>query len=186
MEAPNAKAKVVVIGDTGVGKRSLVRRSAFDPYADRYLESFGAKVSKKEILLPVRLRDGTVLDLILLTIRAGALKGRGRTFAARAVGILAVCDATQRDSLAHVADFIRIVFAISGEIPVVVVVNNWDMVTDRAIAVEEVAAFSQAYGSEFFLTSATGDEVEAAFQSLGERIAVFRRAKAERASQGPP
>ena len=94
MEAPNAKAKVVVIGDTGVGKRSLVRRSAFDPYADRYLESFGAKVSKKEILLPVRLRDGTVLDLILLTIRAGALKGRGRTFAARAVGIFAVCDAT--------------------------------------------------------------------------------------------
>ena len=64
--------------------------------------------------------------------------------------------------------------------------NNWDMEADRAIGVEEVAAFSQAYGSEFFLTSATGDEVEAAFQSLGERIAVFRRAKAERASQGPP
>src|SRR2546422_9288013 len=53
------------------------------------------------------------------------------------------------------------------------------MVTDRAIAVEEVAAFSQAYGSEFFLISTTGDKVEAAFQSLGERIAVFRWAKAE-------
>jgi len=184
VEAP--KAKVVVVGDTGVGKRSLVRRASFDPYADRYLDILGAKVSKKEILLPVRLRDGTVIHLILWTVGAGALKGRGRTFAARAVGILAVCDATRHDSLAHLVDFIRTVFAVSGEISVVVVVNNWDMVTDRAIAVEEVAAFSQAYGSEFFLTSATGDKVEAAFQSLGERIAVFRRAKAERASQGPP
>jgi len=117
VEAPKAKAKVVVVGDAGVGKRSLVRRSAFDPYADRYLESFGAKVSKKEILLPVRLRDGTVLDLILWTVGAGALKGRGRTFAARAVGIFAVCDAARRDSLAHLADFIRIVFAVSGETP---------------------------------------------------------------------
>ena len=186
MEAPKAKAKVVVIGDTGVGKRSLVRRSAFDPYADRYLESFGAKVSKKEILLPVRLRDGTVLDLLLWTVGAGALKGRGLTFAARAVGIFAVCHATRRDSLAHLADFIRIIFAVSGEIPVVVAVNNWDMEGERAIGVEEVAAFSQAYGSEFFLISATGDQVEAAFQSLGERIVLFRRAKAERASQGPP
>ena len=186
MEAPRAKAKVVVVGDTGVGKRSLVRRSALDPYADRYLDMLGAKVAKKEILLPVRLRDGTVLDLILWTIGAGALKGRGRTFAARAVGIFAVCDAARRDSLAHLVEFIQIVFAVSGEIPVVVAVNNWDLEAGRAIGVEEAAAFSQAYGSEFFLISATGDKVEAAFQSLGERIVVLRRAKAERESQGPP
>jgi len=186
VESARAKAKIVVVGDTGVGKRSLVHRAAFDPYADRYLDMLGAKVSKKEILLPVRLRDGATLDLILWTIGAGALKGRGRTFAARAVGIFAVCDATRHDSLAHLVDFIRIVFAVSGEIPVVVVVNNWNVEADRAIALEEVAAFSQAYGSEFFLISPTGDKVEAAFQSLGERIVVFRRAKAERASQGPP
>ena len=101
MEAPRTKAKVVVVGDTGVGKRSSVRRSSFDPYAHRYLDMLGAKVSKKEILLPVRLRDGTVLDLILWTVGAGALKGRGLTFVARAAGIFAVCDATRRDSLAH-------------------------------------------------------------------------------------
>src|SRR2546428_8616624 len=59
----------------------------------------GAKVSKKEIVLPVRLQDGTVLDLILWTVGAGALKGRGRAFAARAVGIFAVCGATRHDSL---------------------------------------------------------------------------------------
>src|SRR5207244_10205391 len=109
--------------DAGDGKRCLVHPSGFDPYADRYLARLGAMVSKNEILLPARLRDGSTLDLILWTIGAGALKGRGRTFAARAVGIFAVCDATRHDSLAHLVDFIRIVFAVSGEIPVVVVVN---------------------------------------------------------------
>ena len=87
-------------------------------------------MSKKEIVLPVHLQDGTVLDLILWTVGADALKGRGRTFAAQAVGIFAVCDATQRDSLAHLVDFIRIVSAVSGEIPVVVVVNSWDLEAD--------------------------------------------------------
>jgi len=71
---------------------------------------------------------------------------------------------------------------------VVVAVNKWDMEANRNIGVEEVAAFSQTYGSEFFFISATtGDAVEATFQSLGERIVVFRRAKAERESRhGPP
>jgi len=185
---PRRKAKVVVVGDDGVGKRTLMRRAALDPVGDRMVDLLGAKVSKKEILLPVRLRDGTVLDLILWTVAAGVLKGRGRTFAARAVGIFAVCDATRRDSLAHLADSIRIVFAFSGEIPVVVAVNKWDMEADRKIGVEEVTALSQAYGSDFFFISATtGDRVEAAFQSLGERILVFRRAMAERENrQGPP
>src|SRR2546428_7899766 len=163
---------------SGNGAWCVAPRSILTP--TRYLDMLGAKVSKKEILLPVRLRDGATLDLILWTIGAGALKGRGRTFAARAVGIFAVCDATRHDSLAHLVDFIRIVFAVSGEIPVVVVVNNWNVEADRAIALEEVAAFSQAYGSEFFLISPTGDKVEAAFQSLGERIVVFLRRKAER------
>src|SRR2546422_5258598 len=103
-----------------------------------------------------------------------------------AIVFLSVYGHDRHDSLAHLVDFIRIVFAVSGEIPVVVVVNNWDVEADRAIAVEQLAAFSQAYGSEFFLISATGDKVETAFQSLGERIVVFRRARAERASQGPP
>jgi signal recognition particle receptor subunit beta len=188
VEAPRAKAKVVVVGDTGVGKRSLVRRSSIDPVADRYVDSLGAKVSKKEILLPVRLRDGTVLDLILWTVGAGTLRGRGRTFVSRAVGIFAVCDATRRDSLVHLADFVRIIFAVSGEIPVVVAVNKWDMGAEREIEVADAAAFAGTYGSDFFLTSATtGEKVEAAFQSLGERIVEFRRARAEREGrQGPP
>src|SRR2546422_9174295 len=102
-----------MVGDTGVGKRSLVRRASFDPYADRYLDMLGAKVSKKEILLPVRLRDGTVIHLILWTVGAGGLKGRGRPFAARGVGVFAVCDRPRHDSLAHLPDFIRNVFALS-------------------------------------------------------------------------
>ncbi len=187
MAAPRTKAKVVVVGDEGVGKRSLVHRSSIDPYSDSYVASFGAKVSKKEILLPVRLRDGTYLDLILWTVEAGKLRGRGRAFASLAVGIFAVCDATRRETLVHLVDFVKIIHAVSGKIPLVVVANKWDLEGKRQIGVDEVEALARRQGSESFLTSATtGANVEAAFQSLGERIVVFRRAKAERASQGPP
>src|SRR2546428_1643967 len=143
VEAPRAKAKVVVVGDTGVGKRSLVRRSALDPYADRYLDMLGAKVAKKEILLPVRLRDGTVLDLILWTIGAGALKGRGRTFAARAGGVFPGWDATPPDSPAPLGGFIRNFFPGSGGIPVIVARNHLGMGGDRGNGGGEVAAVSE-------------------------------------------
>src|SRR2546429_408986 len=81
VEAPKAKAKVVVVGDTGVGKRSLVRRSSIDPYSDRYLDLLGARVSKREIVPRVRLREGGVGGLIWGTAGAGARRagvGRGR------------------------------------------------------------------------------------------------------------
>src|SRR3989454_5661825 len=49
-------------GTPGSGNGAWCIAPRFDPYADRYLDMLGAKVSKKEILLPVRLRDGTTLD----------------------------------------------------------------------------------------------------------------------------
>ncbi|HRU11295.1 MAG TPA: hypothetical protein P5189_01915, partial [Methanomassiliicoccales archaeon] len=43
--------KVCLLGDGEVGKTSLIRRYVLDQFDDQYLQTFGAKVSKKVLEL---------------------------------------------------------------------------------------------------------------------------------------
>lgn len=168
----------MVVGGHGVGKRSLVRRSAFDPIDDRYLTTLGAKVSKKEIVLPVRLRDGTYIDLILWTVNPRALTPLRSSFIRGAAGILAVCDATRRKTLDELDHLIETVYKVSRPVPIVLAVNKWDLADDRQIDASDAMRFLRKYDAKQFFTSArTGENVEAAFQALGERITMYRRAR---------
>src|SRR3989449_7114515 len=45
------KSKVVLLGDGGVGKTSLVRRFVVDQYRDDYITTVGTKVSKRSLSL---------------------------------------------------------------------------------------------------------------------------------------
>jgi GTPase SAR1 family protein len=42
------KVKVCIVGDSAVGKTSLIRRFVFDQFDDRYIITLGAKVVTKE------------------------------------------------------------------------------------------------------------------------------------------
>jgi len=188
VEAARSKAKVVVVGAQAVGKRSLVRRSAFDPFDGRYVSTFGANVSTKDIVLPVRLRDGTFIDLILWTVDSLDLIRRRTSFVRGAAGIFAVCDATRKTSLDELRGWTETVYGESGDVPIVLAVNKWDLADYRQVDASDAIEFVRGYDAEHFLTSAhTGENVEAAFQALGERIVMHRRIQLERgAPQGPP
>ncbi len=48
------KAKVCLVGEAAVGKTSLIRRYVLDQYDDRYETTLGAKVTKKELRIPIK------------------------------------------------------------------------------------------------------------------------------------
>ena len=47
------KKKVALLGDSAVGKSSLIRRYVINEFHDHYIETIGTKVSKKDIELEV-------------------------------------------------------------------------------------------------------------------------------------
>ena len=55
--------KLCLLGDGAVGKTSLVRRFVFDVFDDKYLMSFGTKVSKKSMTV-----EGETMDLMIWDI----------------------------------------------------------------------------------------------------------------------
>ena len=46
------KAKVALVGESSVGKTSLIRRFVRDEYDDKYLHTVGTKVTKIELTVP--------------------------------------------------------------------------------------------------------------------------------------
>ncbi len=188
MGAERTKAKVVVVGDPVVGKRGLVRRSAYDPFDDRWVTTIGAKVSKKEIVLPVLLRDGTYIDLILWTMNPNVLRSPDTSLVRGAAGIVAVCDATRKKTLEDLGGIVDTVRMTSGDVPIVLAVNKCDLPEQRQIEVSDATRFASKYGAEFFFASAlSGENVEATFQAIGEAIVTSRRNKPPGGeAQGPP
>ncbi|UCG71122.1 MAG: GTP-binding protein, partial [Thermoplasmata archaeon] len=43
------KKKIVLLGDSAVGKTSLIRRFVFDLFEDSYIATIGSKVTMKEM-----------------------------------------------------------------------------------------------------------------------------------------
>src|SRR5437773_9385308 len=66
MKSVVMKAKVCLVGEAAVGKTSLIRRYVLDQYDDRYETTLGAKVTKKELRIPIKEKHLEVqLDLTI-------------------------------------------------------------------------------------------------------------------------
>jgi len=57
MDVKRMKMKVCLVGEAAVGKTSLIRRFVLDDFDDKYIQTLGTKVSKKE--LTVAIPDGS-------------------------------------------------------------------------------------------------------------------------------
>ncbi len=91
-----------------------------------------------------------------------------------AAGLFAVCDATRKASLDELRSWTETV--------------NEESADHRQVDASDAIEFVRGYDAEHFLTSArTGENVEAAFEALGERIVMHPRIQHERgAPHGPP
>ena len=172
------KVKVCLVGDSGVGKTSLIRRYVLDMFDDAYVQTLGAKVTKKAILLPVfnpRPPVEVVMTIWDVMGNTGFRELLKEAFFYGCQGILAVADVTDRVTLDDLDGWIDRAWVVAPQVPVHVLVNKADV---EAAAVDEdrVRAFSEAYASPYLFTSAKrGDNVSRAFDDLARRIVDPRR-----------
>jgi small GTP-binding protein len=172
------KVKLCLVGDSGVGKTSLIRRFVLDMFDDTYIQTLGAKVTKKTILLPVH-SPGPPLEVVM-TIwdvmgNAGFRELLKESYFFGCQGILAVCDVTQKATLEGLDGWIDRAWDVAGDVPVHILVNKIDVpeADPNRLAVDEdrVKAFTQAYDCPYMYTSAKrGDNVGKAFEEIARRI----------------
>ncbi|MEE9506324.1 MAG: Rab family GTPase [Thermoplasmata archaeon] len=168
-----AKLKVGLVGDPAVGKTSLIRKFVLDQFDDAYVKTIGAKVSKKEVFIPLphnrRMRVDMVIWDILGERNIADLYMESHFKGMQ--GILAVCDLTRNETLRSIDGWKSSVFHVTGKVPVCIIANKSDLEDRSAMDKKEVARYSRGMGSPFFFTSAkTGMNVERAFGELAKWI----------------
>ena len=169
-EEPRIKLKVCLVGEHAVGKTSLVRRYVYDTFDDKYLETMGAKVTKRVLSLKMPgSNQRSHVDMTIWDIMGDAsvreiLK---EAYFRGSQGILAVCDVTRPETLLELKDWRRAVEEVAGRIPAYVLANKVDLVDETRLTANKIEAFCTRRGTPHLLTSAkTGEKVKEAFAGL--------------------
>jgi small GTP-binding protein len=177
------KKKIVLLGDSAVGKTSLIRRYVFDHFDDSYISTIGSKVTMKKLKIS---KEGANVDLTLmiwdLIGREGYHALHSRTFVG-VQGALLVTDLTRKETLGTLERYwIPSLFKVVDSVPMIFACNKSDLKGEYEFEPGDLTDITSRYnsGSKGLLppelesgypTSAkTGENVERLFESIGHLL----------------
>jgi len=182
------KAKIALVGDSGTGKTSLIRRFVFNEFSDEYLNTLGTKVSKLELLVPrgadVEVR--MILSIFDIVGQHGFSDMVKESFFHGCQGLLAVCDVTRRATLESLHKWIATATSICDDVPMLILVNKKDLAAQASMRQDEAETVAKMYDCPYAYTSAkTGEFVEDAFNTLALEMVdrAFREYDARKVDQ---
>lgn len=161
--------KIVVIGDSGVGKTNIISRFTTDYFNINNKATIGVEFGHRE----VKQSDGTVIKLQIWDT-AGQERFRAITNAyyRGAVGAIIVFDITKILTFKNVDRWLNEMKRfLSNNIPVLLLGNKVDLKYLREISTESAVTFAQKHGFIYMETSAlNGDNIQEAINSLTNTI----------------
>eukprot|EP01117_Protostelium_nocturnum_P007504 TRINITY_DN2684_c0_g1_i1.p1 TRINITY_DN2684_c0_g1~~TRINITY_DN2684_c0_g1_i1.p1 ORF type:complete len:213 (-),score=69.58 TRINITY_DN2684_c0_g1_i1:63-701(-) len=160
--------KLLLIGDSGVGKSCLLLRFSDDSFTPSFITTIGIDFKIRTIDL-----EGKKIKLQIWDT-AGQERFRTITTAyyRGAMGILLVYDVTDDKSFANMGNWIRNIEQHASEnVNKILIGNKCDLVDKKVIDVARGKAMADEYGIRFLETSAKNSiNVEEAFISLARDI----------------
>ncbi|CAA3018782.1 ras-related RABD2a-like [Olea europaea subsp. europaea] len=160
--------KLLLIGDSGVGKSCLLLRFADDSYLDSYISTIGVDFKIRTVE-----QDGKTIKL---QIWDTAGQERFRTITSSyyrgAHGIIIVYDVTDQESFNNVKQWLNEIDRYASEnVNKLLVGNKCDLAENRAVPYETAKAFADEIGIPFMETSAkNATNVEQAFMAMSADI----------------
>ena len=179
-------SKVLLLGDSFVGKSSLIQRFVNKQFSQQFRATIGCDFLMKEI----RTEDGIMNLQLWDTAGQERFESLGRAFYRGSDGLILVFDITNNASFLSLAarrdDFMDLANVHDPDnFPVVVVANKTDREADRTVKMEDVKKWvGQFPGTRLFECSAKeGTGVAEAFEDLTGMI--IRREAAAPVVIGP-
>lgn len=162
--------KLVIVGDSGVGKSNFLLRFIEGRFSRVYQPTIGSDFRSKIITLP-----GTKQNVKLQfwdTAGQERYRSINRIYFQKAQGIILAYDITNRESFEGLGDWIKLINDNIDYAPIVLIGNKVDDAGEnRIVRFEEGRQFANAHDFLFFETSAlNGKNVDKAVYSLCERI----------------
>lgn len=167
---PDYIFKILIIGDAGTGKSSILLRYTDDMFCESYLSTVGVDFKFKNVEIA-----GKVLKLQIWDT-AGQERYRNITgsYYRGALGIALVYDVTNDQSFRSLDRWVKDIEANSSSesAPIVVMIGNkTDAVSQRVVKFEDAKSLADSQGMVYIETSAkTSDNVTTVFENLVQQI----------------
>ena len=167
------EAHIITLGDSKVGKTSLIIRYMDNSFVETYLSTLGIDSRQKNI----KLSNGEEIR-VKITDSAGEERFRALSanYIKKANGILLIYDITNRESFNNINNWATEIKDKSKNIderPIILIGNKLDLEEKRCINKKEGEELAQnmSSGIKFYETSCkTGDNIEKAINDLAEQI----------------
>jgi small GTP-binding protein len=162
--------KVCMLGPMAVGKTSLVSRMVHSIFSERYLNTVGVKIDRKQMVV-----DGRQVGLVLWDIAGETTLEELRTSYLRGcAGCIVVADGTRPATIPPIIDMMRWMHDTIGDVPITGVINKTDAVEEFSIPPETQRELDRAFGQVHLTSARTGDGVEDVFVDVVRRILARR------------
>lgn len=162
--------KLLVIGESGVGKTCLIMRFADNTFSEQYLSTIGVDFKVKEITVD----DQKVKLQIWDSAGQDRFKNITSSYYKNSNGIIVVYDITRRETYEKAAQWIedvRAKTAETGGMQLMLVGNKSDLEEERAIPAEEGREFAHKNQMIFMEASAkSADGVEDSFNQIAHQL----------------
>eukprot|EP00444_Apocalathium_aciculiferum_P031197 CAMPEP_0183431246 /NCGR_PEP_ID=MMETSP0370-20130417/54693_1 /TAXON_ID=268820 /ORGANISM="Peridinium aciculiferum, Strain PAER-2" /LENGTH=207 /DNA_ID=CAMNT_0025616883 /DNA_START=60 /DNA_END=683 /DNA_ORIENTATION=- len=172
--------KLLLIGDSGVGKSCLLLRFADDTYTESYISTIGVDFKIRTLDLAGKTCKLQIWDTAgqerFRTITSSYYRG--------AMGIIVVYDVTDKESFNNVKHWMQEIDKYASEsVNKLLIGNKCDLSSKKVVSYDEAKELADSLSVQFMETSAkNAHNVEQAFQAMaGEiksRVAAQPQAKA--------
>ena len=165
--------KLVIIGDSGVGKSCILLRFADDTFTENYYSTIGVDFRFKCVDIGERKCKLQIWD----TAGQERFKTVTSAYYRGADGIIIVFDQTDRESFNNIQHWIDDISRYSTDEPAKIIIANKDDMPDerKIVKNEDISELEKKTGLEVIKTSAkTGDNVEYAFKKLAQQLILER------------
>ncbi len=169
------KKKVCLLGDSAVGKTSLIRKYVLDEFSDAYLTTIGTKTSKKKILLEFpenNMKSNVTLMIWDIMGQPSFRNILKEAYFHGANGGIVVCDLTRKETLENISEWVETLTSVVGDIPLVFIGNKHDLDQQAEFGLEDIENVAKKYGDQScFLTSAKdGRNVDTVFTTIAREM----------------
>ncbi len=165
--------KICLLGNPAVGKTSLIRSFVYETFEDEYISTIGSKVSKKEVEFYEEDASKYFQVAMIIWDIAGqqTFKHVKQAYYRGAKGSLVVCDVTRVTTLQSLDDWIKSLYEVVGQVPIVILLNKTDLIDQIKFSLADVQDLANKYKAKTMLCSAkTGKNIERAFTELAKMM----------------
>jgi len=178
MSSKKQLLKIIILGDSGVGKTSLMHQYVSKKFDNRYKATIGADFLTKDVDI-----EGQAVTLqIWDTAGQERFQSLGSAFYRGADACILVFDVTQQDSFSHLTSWMEEFTMQAGKRDCVLIGNKTDLTEKRQVAAKTAQTWCQKSdhdGIRYYETSAKENSgVEEAFLAVAS-VALKKKAGAE-------